>query len=56
MVPAGKAVLWQVRVKNFDLGFGVRLRRQGLGGAVEDTIEELRRYKVSEEWIDTVLE
>ena len=46
VVPKGSAAIWQVRVKNFDLGFGVRLRRQGLGGAVEDNIVTMRRYKV----------
>eukprot|EP01041_Mallomonas_annulata_P000355 gene355-646_t len=48
LVPKGSALIWQVRVRTLDLGFAVRLRRQGLGGAVEDDIVPMKRYKAGE--------
>eukprot|EP01041_Mallomonas_annulata_P000356 gene356-649_t len=48
LVTKRSALIWQVRVRILDLGFAVRLRRQGLGGAVEDDIVPMKRYKAGE--------
>jgi len=48
LIPKGNAVIWAVRIKLLDLGFAVRLRRQGLGGAVEDDIVPMKRYNAGE--------
>jgi hypothetical protein len=34
-VPKGRAILWRVMVKYLDIQFGVKLRVQEMGGAVE---------------------
>lgn len=48
LVPKGSAIIWTVRVRLLDLGFAVRLRRQGLGGAVEDDIVPMQRILAGE--------
>ena len=38
VVKGNKSILWRVRVKQFDVRFSVKLRRQGIGGAIEDEL------------------
>ena len=40
---------WRVRVKEYDVGFGVRERKQAKGGAVDEHLEEMIKIRV---WLD----
>jgi hypothetical protein len=42
-VPKGKAIVWKILMKNLDLNFGVKLRVQEVGGAVEHDMEEAKK-------------
>lgn len=48
LVAKGHSIIWQIMVRNFDIGFAVVLRRQGLGGAVEDELVAMKRHKCGE--------
>lgn len=47
IVPKGKELVWRIQVKDYDLGFAVRLRQQGEGGAVETDLLPLEKISVS---------
>jgi hypothetical protein len=47
IVPKGKELVWKMQVKDYDLGFAVRLRQQGEGGAVETDLLPMEKISVS---------
>jgi len=55
LVTRGSTLRWTFRVKDYDLGFGVRVRVQEFGGAREDVVLDVERYDgtdtVSGSWV-----
>lgn len=43
----GFSLAWRVRVKEYDVGFGVRERKQAKGGAIDEHIEDMRKIRVT---------
>ena len=40
-VPKGRCIMWKIKVKSMQLGFGLNVRTQEIGGAVETEVESL---------------
>lgn len=55
IVPKGSTLRWTFRVKDYDIGFGVRMRVQQWGGAKEEEILSTERYDnadtISGSWV-----
>ncbi|CAM9526359.1 unnamed protein product, partial [Ectocarpus sp. 4 AP-2014] len=47
-VAPGCCLCWEFRVKDYDLGFALRRRFQGMGGSTEEDIFEFKRYSSGE--------
>jgi len=47
-VPKGKAIVWKVLMKGLEINFGVKLRVQEVGGAVEHDMEDAKKITAGE--------
>lgn len=45
-IPRGFSLSWALRVREYDIGFGVRERKQARGGAIDEHLEEMRKIRV----------
>ncbi|CAN0506111.1 unnamed protein product, partial [Phaeothamnion confervicola] len=49
-VAAGASVCWEFRIKDRDIGFALRVREQGEGGAYERDLIPMRRYPAGDKY------